>query len=162
MRRWRGRDARTVGGALGAVGLVLLLLAVAPPLGAPRSALARSASGGSPGSVVVAPAFVPAPGTTDLGPRSASTPTEVVVGVGSSQLDSLAAEATLEYTPGTPEYHHFLSPEQVASRFGASTDSVRSATTYFEGWGLSVTGSPDRFFLRVSGASSEVAAAFHT
>jgi subtilase family serine protease len=58
-------------------------------------------------------------------------------------------------------YHHFLTPEQYAQRYGASTQTVDTVRSYLKGFGLSVGAlSTGRDILHVSGTTTDMARAF--
>ncbi|HZY92160.1 MAG TPA: PKD domain-containing protein [Thermoplasmata archaeon] len=123
-----------------------------------------AASGGpfSRGSIQVAPAFVPGPGVQDLGAVPSGRTIDVAVALALQDPTGLAARTALEYAPGSPSFHRFLSTSYLADQYGPSTRSYRAAVAYFEGQGLTVTTSPDRMMMVVAGPSRSVAAAFHT
>ncbi len=39
-------------------------------------------------------------------------------------------------TPGSPSYGQYLSMEEIAERFGASTEAVQAVFGYLETWGM--------------------------
>lgn len=114
------------------------------------------------GSVVLAPAFSPAPSTTVLGPLPGGTPLTVAVSLASSDPGGLAAYLAAEYAAGTPARSHFLSSSVLAQRFGASGSEVDAARAYFASEGLSVTVSPDDRLVFVEGPASALGRAFGT
>lgn len=123
---------------------------------------AAAPSRGSPGGIVIAPAFVPSPSTVLLGPVPDGTELDVAVGVAGPSSTNADAALNLIDTPGTPEYHHYLSPETIASRFGPSQAAYAAAAAHFTAAGLSVQTSPDRTVLLVHGTATQVGAAFGT
>ncbi len=150
--------------ALG-IAIVLALLLSGLPSIAPASAIVlpgRSDPGSLPGSVIVAPAFVPIGGIEIAGPMPVGASIAVAVGLGSPELGSLPSEIALQYTPGSPDYHHYLTPSEIADRYGAPVGEYRSAAAYFESFGLQVTTSPDRMLLFVHGAPGPLGEAFGT
>ncbi len=78
-----------------------------------------------------------------------------------SDRDALA-EALLD--PGSPSYHHWLTPETYAARFGAKTDDVARTAAWLTSQGLVVSGTPSRLGARVtfSGTVAAIEAAFRT
>jgi kumamolisin len=149
---------------LAAVAAVLIVALPTAALVAPAGPPAPpgSASGLGAPTVLLAPAFVPGPGVLPLGPLPASEPLAVVVALAQRDPEGLANAIALAYTPGSPEFHHFLSPEEVAEEYGPPASSYEAAAEYFEARGLSVQASPDRTLLLVQGPASLVAAAFAT
>jgi len=62
---------------------------------------------------------------------------------------------------GSPNYHHYLSPAQYATRYGASAASVTALRTYFKGFGLRVNSlSAGHDILHVAGTTTDIARAF--
>jgi hypothetical protein len=68
----------------------------------------------------------------------ASTPLHIGVGLASSDPAGEQALLTALYDPASPLYHHFLTPDQVASRFGASPERVSATVAWLHGAGLEV------------------------
>ncbi len=116
----------------------------------------------SPSSVAIAPAFTASTGVEALGPAPSNTSMGLVVGLASKDPSGLAGLVAAENLPGTPVYRTHLTGAEAASRFGAATSDVQVATTYFEGYGLNVSRSPDGLPLYVDGATGAVARAFGT
>jgi len=112
--------------------------------------------------VEVAPAFSPSSGVVTMGPEPASQPVSVEVGLALSDPAALAGLVSALYTPGTPEYRGFLTPSELALRFGPSPSTISAAQAYFERFGLTASESPDHLLLTVIGPSAEVGAAFGT
>ncbi|MCI4335783.1 MAG: PKD domain-containing protein [Thermoplasmata archaeon] len=142
--------------------VVVSCLPLFPGLATPAVRTGSAARSLPTGPVVVAPAYVPGPGVTDLGPLSSTAALDVAVALAPRDPAGLAATTTLEYTPDAPQYHTFLSPSQIAAQFGPSGDEYAAAVAYFEEFGLKVTASPDHTLLLVGGSPVDVGAAFHT
>ena len=161
----RERAGRGVRAAIGvAIVAALVGTALAFPWETPGNGTARPAPGGTTagGSVVIAPAFVPGPSVERLGPVPAALPMAVEVGLAPRDPTGLEAMTTLEYTPGTVQYHHFLNVSTVAERFGPTADTYATAQAYFAGTGLSTTTSPDRLTVYVQGPAAAIGRAFGT
>ncbi|HEV2449270.1 MAG TPA: protease pro-enzyme activation domain-containing protein, partial [Thermoplasmata archaeon] len=160
-----GRRPGGLGGRVGrwlvAVPIAALLLSALPamPFASP---LPSSHAGPSAPAELVVPAFSPAPGVRAIGALPPGEVLRVAVSLVPSGGAGLSTFATEVSTPGTSSYGHFLSPDGLATTFGASQRAVAGAAGYFESYGLSVTASPDRLFLSVSGPAGSVASAFHT
>ena len=118
--------------------------------------------GSSARHVEVAPAFAPTSGEVALGPAPSTVLVTVEVGLAPSNPSALAGLVSALYTPGTAEFHGFLSASELAQEFGPSTPALASAGSYFEHFGLSVRSNPDHLLLTVTGPSSRVGAAFGT
>jgi len=64
--------------------------------------------------------------------------------------------------PASPQYRHFLTPQEIGQRFGAPASDYLKAAKYFEGYGLHVAAWPQREMLYVSGVRPQLEAAFGT
>lgn len=150
-------------------GVLLLSLALALLVAVPIGTGVPGSHGGSARIVpvgssmtVVARAFAPTVGTEDLGPVASSQPVMVEVGIGPAAVASLSSVVTLEYTPGSPLYHQYLTPGEIAAQFGAPATVRLAVDRYFAMYGLRVDFSADGLLAAVRGNASEVGEAFHT
>ncbi|HEV2520466.1 MAG TPA: PKD domain-containing protein [Thermoplasmata archaeon] len=160
---FQNRTAPT--GLIAAFALVLLLIGPGPfPAGSLRSAQAPLTGGTPPASdqVQVAPAFLPTGSVRTIGLLPPATPLAVTVSLARSDPAGLDAQILAEYAPTSPSYHHFLTPLEIADRYGPSAASYDAAVAYFDAFGLRVTPSPDRTMLFLSGTESATARAFDT
>ena len=68
-----------------------------------------------------------------------------------------------EHTPGSPLYHHWLTPAQIAAQFGPADSDIQAVSSWLNGSGFSVNRvSKARSFIEFSGTVGELNAAFHT
>jgi len=75
-------------------------------------------------------------------------------------LDRLTQQ---QQTPGSPQYHHWLTPEEYGIRFGVSHSDLEQITAWLERKGFTVDEVPASQRLIVfSGTAGQVANAFHT
>jgi uncharacterized protein (TIGR03437 family) len=75
-------------------------------------------------------------------------------------LDQLLAE---QQTPGSPNYHKWLTPEEFAQRFGVNQADLNQITAWLGAQGLTVTGvATGRNWVTVSGPASRIQQAFQT
>jgi len=66
------------------------------------------------------------------------------------------------YDPGSPQYRHFLTPQEIAARFGPAKEDYAAVMAFMQTNGFTVTGSQaDRTLLRVSGAVADIERTFH-
>src|SRR6266536_557865 len=73
-------------------------------------------------------------------------------------LDRLLAE---QQDPASPNYHHWLTPEEYADRFGISADDIAKVSAWLEQQNLHVTGvARARTWITFSGAAGDVETAF--
>ncbi len=156
----------------GAVGIAILLLVILVPLGSVSGLPSNASSAARPTAAIpnvppapdtiVAPAFVPSATQTPVGALSPNASLQVAVAIASQDPAGFSALTDLMYTPGSPEYHHFLSATSVANRFGALATEYSTVVAYFESFGLHVTTSPDRMLLFLTGPSAAFSKAFDT
>ena len=73
-------------------------------------------------------------------------------------LDQLLASQT---KIGSPSYHHWITPQQFASSYGASDEQISATTAWLQAQGLSVDSiSPARTRIAISGTADQVQRAF--
>src|SRR6266481_3491518 len=76
-----------------------------------------------------------------------------------AQLNKLLQEI---YDPSSPNYHHYLTPEEFAQRFGPSQADYDSLVAFANSHNLSVTGKhPNRTLLDVNGSVADIEKALH-
>jgi PKD repeat protein len=65
------------------------------------------------------------------------------------------------YDPASPEYRHYLTPEQFTDKFGPTMEDYQAVIAFAKANGFTVTGThPNRVLLDVEGAASNVEKAF--
>jgi subtilase family serine protease len=103
---------------------------------------------------------------TDLGAVSPSLPLQrlqLVLQRSSERQAAFDAYTASQYAPGSPNYHHWLSPDQVGSLFGVSDADLATVTTWLQASGFAVTSiSNSRLFVEFSGTAGQVQQTFHT
>jgi hypothetical protein len=68
-----------------------------------------------------------------------------------------------EYETGSPNYHHWLTPDQVGQLYGPAQQDITALTGWLTSKGFAVTGvSRDRMTISFSGTAGQVTNAFHT
>jgi subtilase family serine protease len=129
-------------------------------------ALAVAAAGGralaaAPTSYAVGGVPSVAAGATPLGTLPTTTSLPLTVVLAPRDAAGMAALATAVSTPGSPQFHHFLSVAQVAARFGATPASVSAVQSTLRAQGLTPGAlAPDRLSLAVSGTVAQASQAF--
>jgi len=120
-------------------------------------------SGAALGALALAPAALPAQAAA-VHFVSRPAPTQAVDFMlhlplrNSAQLDQLIR---VQSTPGSPQYHHFLTPAQFRNSFGPTSDTIARATTALKSSGLAVT-KVESQLLHVRGTTAAVERAFGT
>jgi kumamolisin len=64
--------------------------------------------------------------------------------------------------PKSASYRHFVTPTEIADRFGASVAEQNAAIAYFHRFGIWASGWKQRMVLHVAGSQSQLETAFHT
>ncbi|MGH8296421.1 MAG: S53 family peptidase, partial [Steroidobacteraceae bacterium] len=115
------------------------------------------------GTAVAAPHHHFRARASDAGPTQSSTliTTSIILNVTNRQaLEDFVADTT---TPGSPDYHRFLSIGQFRDRFAPSNRDIRQFVRYLESFGISVEKIyPDNLDITATGTAGEFAAAFST
>ena len=70
-----------------------------------------------------------------------------------SGLEQYAAAVSVK---GSPDYHHFLTTQEMADRFLATASDYAAARKYLEGFGLTVTGWKQRYLLHAAGTQRQL------
>jgi subtilase family serine protease len=66
------------------------------------------------------------------------------------------------YDPSSPQYRRYLTPQQIAERFGPTEQDYQAVVTFSQANGLEVSGThADRTLLRVDGTVADIEKAFH-
>ena len=74
-------------------------------------------------------------------------------------LDSLLQEI---YDPASPNFHHYLTPEQFAERFGPTEQDYQAVIAFAKANGLTVIGThPNRLLVDVKGSVADIEKALH-
>ncbi len=75
-------------------------------------------------------------------------------------LDQLLSD---QQNPDSPSYHHWLTPEEYAQRFGVSQDDMGKIAAWLEGQGLTIAGvARSRNWIAVNGDAASIESAFQT
>jgi hypothetical protein len=99
----------------------------------------------------------------DAGPIPASQPMQLTLRLAlaadrSAALDQFLA---LQTKPQSAAYHQWLTPQQFATQFGATDDTIANTTAWLQSQGLSVEAiSPARTRITISGTAGQVQSAF--
>ncbi len=103
------------------------------------------------------------PGATLVGPAPAATALPLTVTLEPRDPAGLAAEVRAVSDPGSPDYHHFLTPAQFAEQFGPTPATIAQVASSLRDEGLTVgTPSATGLSLPVSGTVAQVQSAFST
>ncbi|CAM3988159.1 protease pro-enzyme activation domain-containing protein [Alicyclobacillus pomorum] len=96
-----------------------------------------------------------------LGHADANKKVSVTISLHLRNADKVDGFIADLYNPSSPNYKHFLTPQQFAQMFGPSSDTINQVTHYFTSKGLHVDSvSPERTLIQVSGTVAQVERAF--
>ena len=102
----------------------------------------------------------------DIGHVSGNMPmTDLILVLQRSPEVQAAFDAFVEsqYDVNSPNFHHWLTPEQVGAQFGPAPADIATVSSWLSGHGLSIDEvSKDRMTIRFSGSARQVEATFHT
>jgi subtilase family serine protease len=121
-----------------------------------------------PSQVQILPQHVPAWAnkTNNAGSMPASLPMgQMTMVLARSQAQEAAFDKFLadQQNPASPDFHHWLTPEQIGERFGLSQQDVDSVTGWLQSQGLHVNWvAPSRIFIGFGGTVENTGRAFHT
>lgn len=153
----RSRAARDVRRASRAA----VFAALAGTLAAVLAFTVAPSSGASPATVLVGGVPAPASGARDSGPLQPSRQLSLTLILRPRDAAALESFATAVSTPGSPLYHHYLSVQGFARRFGSSSGSVALVRRTLAREGLHVGAvAKNALSLRVSGSVRHISHAF--
>ena len=102
----------------------------------------------------------------DRGRVSGAMPmTDLILVLRRSPEQQAAFDAFVEsqYDATSPNYHHWLAPEEVGEKFGPAPADIGTLSSWLSSHGFSVDGvSKDRMTIRFSGSAAQVEETFHT
>ena len=150
------RLRRPAGGALAAAVLVSVGLVGSVPTSAPAGA----ATSGSGTTVLTGDVLG---GLSDLPsqPTAASTPVQVGITLASPDPAGLDAAYRALYTPGSSEYHDFLTADEVAANFGVPASTESAVESWAERDGLQKAFvSTDNEYVLLTGTAAQAEATF--
>ena len=102
----------------------------------------------------------------DLGKVADSLPmTDLILVLSRSAQQQAAFDAYVagEYDQNSPNYHQWLTPDQIGDEFGPSQTDILTITNWLTGQGFTVSQvTRDRMSIRFSGTAGQVQSAFHT
>lgn len=82
---------------------------------------------------------------------------------GAAQEAALQALMERQQDPQSPDYHHWLTPEEFGREFGPSDHDIQAITQWLTAGGLTVTGAnKGHTVVEFSGTAAQVERAFHT
>jgi pseudomonalisin len=154
---YRRRTPLAVLCAAGLTGLFAGPALAATPQAAPAATTVRTSTVVLRDNVLPGLTHVP-----QLGAPSPSTTVQLTVALAHPDAAGETSLLRAMYTPGNPDYHHFLTPATYAARFGVAPASYDRVLAGITGHGLSVVYSaPTRTLVQLQGSLAAAAATFH-
>jgi xanthomonalisin len=97
-----------------------------------------------------------------IGRLPGSTNLDLAIGFPLRNQQTLSNLLQQIYSPASPHYHHYLTPEQFAAQFGPTEADYQAVIAYAQANGFVVTGRhPNRTILDVRGSVDVIEKAFH-
>jgi hypothetical protein len=98
-----------------------------------------------------------------VSPRLRMTDLILVLSRSPQQQAAFERFAASQYDPASPNFHHWLSPDEVGQDFGPSQADIATISNWLSAHGLSIGQQPrDHMSIRFSGTAAEVESTFHT
>ncbi len=92
----------------------------------------------------------------------ATTNLHLAIGLPLRNQEALTSLLQQIYDPASPNYHHYLTPEQFMAQFGPTEQDYQKVVDFAKANGLSVVNTPpNRMLLDVSGKTADVEKALH-
>ena len=167
-RSRRQRPARYLVCALASAGLLLCGASstVAQTNTAVASSQPISSIDPSPRVMIAKSAHLLANAMNDAGPVEGAAPMDrmvLVLGMTAEQEQQLHTLLDSQQTKGSPDFHHWLTPEEFGNRFGPTPDDLHQAQAWLEQQGFRVgTTARSKRWIEFSGTAGQVEAAFQT
>ncbi len=93
----------------------------------------------------------------------AETNLPLTIGLPLRHTDELGALLARIYDPASPDYGHYLTPEEFTARFGPTQEQYDTAIRYAGAHGLQLTAThPNRLIFNATGAVADIEKVFHT
>jgi len=97
-----------------------------------------------------------------VGNLAGTTQLHLAIGLPLHNQEALTNLLQQLYDPASPNYHHYLAPEQFTQMFGPSEQEYQDVIAFAKAHGLTVTGTySNRVLVDVSGSVANVQNAFH-
>jgi uncharacterized repeat protein (TIGR01451 family) len=133
-------------------------------LGLALSGITAFSTQAADGSLKMLHGHVPAglSGLQALGSLPATTNLNLAIGLPLRNQEALTNLLQQIYDPASPNYHHYLTPEQFTAQFGPTEQEYQSVIDFAKANGLTVTVThPNRVVLDVSGKTMDIEKALH-
>ena len=157
--RWAPED-RNLTARLGLIGFMITVLYAAPGANAQGQRPLQPTPGRQQLHDQLLPAMSSAPLAGDVSPATELHLAMSLPLRNEEKLDKLLKDI---YNPASPEYQHFLTPEEFTEKYGPTPTDYQAVVDFAKSNGLTVTAVyANRLLVNVSGAVSDIQKAFHT
>ncbi len=95
-----------------------------------------------------------------LGPAAADAALPLSISLRTQHPEELATLLAALQTPGSPSYHHWLTPAEFTARFAPSADEYAAVVEWLEQQGMTVTTWPNRLYIGAGGMVAHAEQAF--
>jgi uncharacterized repeat protein (TIGR01451 family) len=133
-------------------------------LGLALSSVTTFSSPAADAGRVMLPGHVPAglSGLQSKGRLPATTNLDLAIGLPLRNREALTNLLQQLYDPASPNYHHFLTPEEFTAQFGPTEQDYQAVIDFAKANGLAVDRThPNRMLLDVSGKTAAIEKALH-
>ena len=96
--------------------------------------------------------------------QAADTSQQVQLSIGMQLRSNTDIDSFLSalYDPQSPQYHHYLTPDQFTQQFAPTDNQVQQVTNYLQGQGLTITNiAPNNLIIDAAGSIGQVQQSFH-
>ena len=128
------------------------------------AAVVMAFSAGAQPAKQLLPGHMPAVarGTAPVGRIASTRRLDLAVGLPLRNEEALNQFLRDIADPASPEYRHYVTPEEFARRFGPTEQDYQAAANFFQTNGFTVSVSPNRMVLDISSPAADVERVFHT
>jgi hypothetical protein len=96
-----------------------------------------------------------------VGRLASSTNLDLVIGLPLRNQEALTNLLQQQYAPTSPQFHHWLTPEEFTAKFGPTEQDYQAVIAFAEANGLAVTGThPNRTLVDVRGSVADIERTF--
>ena len=96
-----------------------------------------------------------------MGKLASSTNLDLVIGLPLRNQEALANLLQQQYAPTSPQYHHWLTPDEFTAKFGPTEQDYQAVVEFAKVNGFTITGThPNRTLLDVRGSVANIERTF--
>ncbi len=96
-----------------------------------------------------------------VGKLASSTNLDLVIGLPLRNQEALANLLQQQYAPTSPQYHHWLTPDEFTAKFGPTEEDYQAVIEFAKSNGFTITGThPNRTMVHVRGSVANIERTF--